>query len=113
MKRANVVQVRDLGPLTAVDSAIAETESRLDRMTTLLHRYPQIGDPEKAELLLFLRKGASHDVARLGRRDGLAPRLAQFRRDHWQHFQPSHSHIAAVLAIVLLPLAALVWLYFG
>jgi hypothetical protein len=52
-------------------------------------------------------------VARIGRRDGIAPRLAQFRRDHDEHFQLSHSHLAARLAIVLLPITAFVWLYFG
>ncbi|MGZ8282210.1 MAG: hypothetical protein ACXWUN_04565 [Allosphingosinicella sp.] len=114
MKNANVVEVRDLGPLTPLDSSSVEHDpARIDRMSDLLRRYPHVGEAEKAELLLFLRRGPSYEVDLVGRREGIASRLMHFRRDHPEHFRLSGLQVAGFVALVLGPLMAFVWACFG
>ena len=114
MKTAKVVEVRDLGPLTPIDAAETDQDAdRVNRIAELLHLYPHVAEAEKSEILLFLRKAPQAEIDRIGRREGLAPRLMRFRRDHPEHFRLNPGQVAGFVALALALLAVFAWALFG
>ena len=110
MKTANVVGVRDLGPLASSEAGLVKDDARVDQMTTLLRRYPALDEAEKTALLHFLKKGPQVEIGLVSAREGMAARIGQFRHDHRADFRLKPHEIAGFLALVLVPLLALVWI---
>lgn len=107
MKTANVINARTIEP--RAEGLPESAEARMDRMEKLLRRHPQISEEECRELILFLTRGAHMEVGMVSGRDGLAPRLAAFRRLHARHFRPGvTAQILFAIAIVA-PVLLLAW----
>ena len=114
MKTANVIEVRDLGPLTPLDQSDLDCDpARIERMADLLRRYPEIGEAEKAEILLFLKEGRQIEIGLVSTREGIASRLMKFRQDHRAHFRLSPLQILGFVAVIVGPLVGLAWVCFG
>ena len=110
MKTANVVEVRDLGPPASENStAMDQDPDRVDRMAELLRRYPAIAEGERSELLAFLQHGRQFEIGMVSAREGIAPRMAQFRNDHRAEFRPGPLQILGFILLVMGPLVALAW----
>ncbi len=112
MKTANIANARVLEPRAETRDDATETratETRMDRMETLLRRHPQITDEETEELIRFLTKGNQMEVGMVTGRDGLAPRLAAFRRLHAARFRPSVAAQLLFAVIVVVPVLLLAW----
>jgi hypothetical protein len=113
MKTARIVAVRDATPPPADRPAAigGETASttRMDRMAELLRRYPDVDRDERAELLAFLRDGRHLEIGLVGARDGLAPQVARFRRDHRAELGATPLQLLGFLVLVLGPLGLLAW----
>ncbi|MBX3561194.1 MAG: hypothetical protein KF780_05215 [Sphingomonas sp.] len=111
MKTANIASARVLEPRaeTHADSA----QARMDRMEALLRRHPQIGDEETEELIRFLTKGSQMEIGTVSGRDGLAPRLAAFRRLHAARFRPSVAAQLLFAVAVVGPILLLAWYLAG
>jgi hypothetical protein len=107
MKTANVVSARDVAPQAARPEESAET--RMDRMESLLRRHPQISAEETEELFLFLTKGSQLEVGLVTGRDGLAPRLAAFRRLHAARFRPGAAAQLLFALAFIGPVLLLAW----
>jgi hypothetical protein len=81
MKLANVLSVRDLGPLNqhAATEAGAVAD---DGFSAILKRYPDVHERERRELLEFVRKATRPQIRVAFLSRGLEPRLIAFRKDH-------------------------------
>jgi len=112
MKIANVVSVRDRGPL---DSARASgvSGSRVARMSDFLRRYPEIDDSEREKLLGFLSDGAQEEIVQATHMQGLETQLARVRRDHKRHFRTGLAGWMPIIAFVGIPLLGVIWRLFG
>ena len=111
MKTANIASARMLEPRAETRDDNAET--RMERMETLLRRHPQISDAETEELILFLTRGNQLEVGMVTGRDGLAPRLAAFRRLHAARFRPSVAAQLCFAVAVVVPVLLLAWYMAG
>ena len=80
MKTANVVSVRDRGT-SATGFDHNPSDSRIDRMTTLLRCYPQIEEEERVQLLGFLTTGPEEEIVQVTLLQGLEPRFTGSRAD--------------------------------
>lgn len=111
MKTANIASARVMEPRaqTRDDSA----EARMERMETLLRNHPQISDEETEELIRFLTRGNQLEVGTVTGRDGLAPRLAAFRRLHAARFRPSVAAQLLFAVAVVVPVLLLAWYMAG
>ncbi|WP_114954482.1 hypothetical protein [Sphingosinicella terrae] len=115
MKTANVVHVRDKGPLAASQPLMSEPDEdrRIDRIADLFRLYPHIAEAEKAGLLDFLKNGRQLDIGLASAREGVAARMMQFRKDHARDFRLKPHQMLGFTALVLGPLIALAWACFG
>ena len=111
MKTANIAHTRVLEPRAEAQDETAE--ARMDRMETLLRRHPQINDAETEELIRFLTKGSQLEVGIVTGRDGLAPRLAAFRRLHAARFRPSVTAQLLFAVGIAVPILLLAWYMAG
>ena len=111
MKTANVVQVRDKGPLVSTSAPVPETDGvkKIDRLADLFRRYPHVGEAERAELLDFLKNGRQLDIGLASAREGVAARMVQFRKDHRRDFRLKPHQMLGFAALILTPLALLAW----
>jgi len=110
----NTTLLREDGALTSIESAGLEHDpARVERMADLFRLYPDIGDAEKAELLLFLRRGRQIEIGMVSARDGIAERLSRFRHDHGEHFRLRPYQILGFILLVVGPLTALAWACIG
>lgn len=111
MKTANIANARVLEP--RAETFDNDNQARMDRMETLLRRHPQISDAETEELIHFLTKGSQLEVGMVTGRDGLAPRLAAFRRLHAARFRPSVAAQLMFAVAVVVPVLLLAWYMAG
>lgn len=113
MKTANVVSVRDRGPLDATrDSGVAA--SRVARMSALLRCYPAIDDRERELLLGFLISGAQEEIVQATYLQGLEAQLAAFRKDHPRQFRSGLAGwLPMIIVFVGIPVLGVVWRLFG
>ena len=84
---------------------------RLERIESLLARYPGLTDPEIHEVLMFLKKGPALDVGLLSGIDAVKPQLDRFRADHARDLSIGLRELAIVgiVMLVLLAAVALLW----
>ncbi len=104
MKIANVSSVVDRGPLTPVHD-----NSRVERMTALLRRYPNIEDGERQELLTFLTQGPPDEVVRVTHLEGVEPSVRAFRADHPREFRSGWRGWLPMILFVAIAVIGVVW----
>ena len=86
MKMAKVVAARDVPSANDNHPELNQT-SRRKAVEALLRRYPEVSEPESAEILRFLSTGPHLDVGLVAGNDELASKVAAFKREHHQHFR--------------------------
>ncbi len=106
MTSANLSPAGRRGPADA--SANAATP-RTERMTTLLRRYPEIAEEERAELLAFLTSGSPEEIVQVAHLQGLEPRFLQFRSDHPKDFRTGLRGWLPMIAFILVALIGIIW----
>ena len=111
MKTANVVSVRDRGPLNDTRDGVAA--SRVARMSDLLRRYPAIDDREREQLLGFLTKGAQEEIVQATHLQGLEQQLRVFRKDHRREFNTDLMGWLPIILMVGVPILGLAWRLFA
>jgi hypothetical protein len=110
MKIANVVSVRDAGPLAGSNPQAPQAAPiSVSRMSDALRRYPEISEEERQQLIQFLKHGAQEDIVQATYVVGLEPRLIVFQRDHPEHFPRGLKAWGPFAVLVLVPLIAVVW----
>ena len=110
MKTANVVSVRDAGPLAGSNPSTPQAAPvSISRMSDALRRYPQISEEERRQLIQFLKHGAQEDIVQATYVVGLEPRLIVFQRDHPEHFPRGLKAWGPFAVLVLVPLLAVLW----
>jgi len=110
MKIANVVSVRDAGPLAETNPQANKTAPiSVPRMSDALRRYPEISEEERQQLIQFLKHGAQEDIVQATYVVGLEPRLIAFQRDHPEHFPRGLKAWGPFAVLVLVPLIAVIW----
>jgi len=84
---------------------------RMERVESLLKRYPGLSDDELHEVLLFVRKGPALEVGLLSGKEEIRPQLDRFRADHKRALSIGAPEIAviAILVALLLAAVALLW----
>lgn len=92
----------------AIDIAVT-ANTRTERMTTLLRRYPEIEEDERAELLAFLTNGSPEEIVQVAHLQGLEPRFLQFRADHPKEFRTGLRGWLPMIAFVLIALIGIIW----
>lgn len=89
--------------------ASVTTNARTERMTTLLRRYPEIAEAERAELLAFLTNGSQEEIVQVAHLQGLEPRFLQFRSDHPKQFRTGLRGWLPMIAFIVIALIGIVW----
>ncbi len=110
MKMANVVAVQDRDSLR---SPSAKAVGRIDRMTTLLRRYPAIEDQERQEVLSFLSTGPQEEVVLVTHAEGLEPRVRAFRKDHPEAFPSGLKAWLPMIVFVVVAALGVAWRLLG
>ncbi len=108
MKIANVVSVQDRGS-PGTSSEEVRLNTRVERMSTLLRRYPTIEPPEREELLAFLTGGSPEEIVHVTHLPGLQPRYQTIRKDHPREFASGLRGWLPMLVFLVLALAAVAW----
>lgn len=111
MKTANVVSVRDRGPLDATRDGVAS--SRVARMSDFLRRYPAIDDREREQLLAFLTKGAQEEIVQATHLQGLENELRAFRKDHRREFNADLMGWLPIILVIVVPILGVLWRLLG
>ena len=110
MKIANVVSVQSRG----ISGTSAQgAGSRLDRMSNLLRRYPDIEDQERRELLAFLTGGPPEEVVEVSRLRGLEQSYRRFRADHPREFSSDLRAWLPMILLVAITIVAVAWRWLG
>ena len=89
---------------------LADGELRA-HVARLLDLYPRTSLEEEAQILHFLKKGPTVEVALLLSDPEAKPAIARFTRDHKREFSIGPAGIAAALGIVALVVLAIVMLW--
>ena len=105
MKQANATVLRT-GPL--VDSEAKTEVAAPAAMSEALRRYPNIDDALRLQLIHFLNNGHPDEIARATYGAGLEPRLAQFKKDHPDHFKGGFKAWLPLLLFLLVPLLVII-----
>ncbi len=84
---------------------------RLERIESLLARYPGLTDPEIHEVLMFLKKGPALDIGLLSGLDAVKPQLERFRAEHARDLSIGLRELAIVgiVMLFLFAVVALLW----
>lgn len=85
--------------------------ARIERIETLLTRYPALTDGEIHEIILFLKKGTALDVGLLTSIEAIKPQLGRFRAEHARALSIGTRELAVVLIVMLVLLAAVALLW--
>jgi len=109
MKTANVVSVRDSGPLNGTNPPATQAAPSIARMSDALRRYPEISEEERQQLIRFLKHGAQEDIVQATYVLGLEPRLIAFQKDHPKDFPGGLKAWTPFALLVLVPLLAVLW----
>lgn len=109
MKLAKVVEVRDVHTSSKLDPAFSEP-SRRAHIEELLRVYPHTSEAETAEILAFLRYGKHMDVGLVSASEEFEQKVALIRRENQALFRVSPVEGAAFALLIILPLAAIIWL---
>ncbi len=90
--------------------AFSDSELRA-HIARLLERYPQTSPEEEAQILRFLKKGPTVEVAMLLSDPDAKPAIERFTRDHKRHFSIGPFGIAAAMAavVLLIVLCMMLW----
>ena len=77
-------------------------ENMRARVSDLLERYPDITEPERAEIIRFLKKAPALDVGLLSANETIRPQLTQFKLDHEKEVGVGLVGLAMAAVIVLI-----------
>lgn len=84
---------------------------RMERIETLLRRYPDLADGERDELLQFVRGGPALEIGLISGKDDLKPQLDRFRADHARALSIGVREIAVIAALVVVVVIAVILLW--
>lgn len=83
----------------------------LKQVEEIMARYPETTASENDKVIDFLKRGKMLDRGLLASNDRLAPRLAEFHRDHQRKLAIGHREYAVLAFVLLAVLALCAWLW--
>ena len=107
MKKANIIEVRDVTP-----ARLGNPEKR-QSIEGLLRRWPETTEAETAEILHFLASGNHLDVGLLSGSDEFREKVQRFRTEYRRDLRPKAREVFLFLLVTVGPVAALFLRYLG
>ncbi|WP_294287942.1 hypothetical protein [uncultured Sphingomonas sp.] len=86
----------------------SDTTTR-DRMAALLDRHPNLSPPELSEVIDFLARGPIVDRGMLRGDPAYAATIEAIQAEHKSHFRAGFLPTLAVIALITVPLAVMLW----
>lgn len=108
MKTANLSPVQNRHTRDAA-SDTDQSGPRVERMSSLLRRYPKIEEEERVQLLRFLTAGPQEEIVQVTHLQGLEPRFRAFRADHPREFPTGVRAWLPMILFVLLAGVGVAW----
>ena len=113
MSNANTAPVSGALSHSPADQPGRPITASAQQMGDLLRRYPDVDDPEKLQLIDFLKRGHPDTLAMVTYGAGLMSQVARLKKDHPDHF-PSGWHAIvpwvgfAVVVLLMIYLAQMI-----